>query len=224
MTKEIQVVYQQIKDEIISLKREPGSPIKEIDIARKFGISRTPVRDVFTHLECDDLLDKDSSKGTFIKRIDIDKISDIMYVRSQLEISVLNEIMDVITPGDIVKFKMVISDQRELLNNDLLNREEKIQRFLELEVLFIKMCYQKAAKESIFHQLQKTHLQYVRYLYLVFSSYINLMFETCRYSEMLIDSLEKRDRKKVSEICSNQKYIGLERIRTIKLTHQSYFK
>ena len=223
MTKEIQAIYYQIKNEIITLKKEPGTLLKEIDIARKYNISRTPVREILNRLEWDKLIDSQRTNGTYVTKIDIDQISDIMYVRSQLEISILNEIMEVITPGDIVKYKMIISDQQEILNSSAISREEMVNKFIELETLFIKMFYTKVAKESIFLELANAQLSYARYLFLIFTSYSNTMSETCRYSELLVDALSKHDRKKVAESCSNQKYIGLEKIRLIKIAHPNYF-
>ncbi|MFA6796363.1 MAG: GntR family transcriptional regulator [Bacilli bacterium] len=223
MTKEIQAIYYQIRKEIITLKREPGSFLKEVDIARKYNVSRTPIREILSRLEWDKLIDSDRIKGTRVSKINLEEIMDIMYVRSQLEISILNEIIDVITPGDLVKFNMITSDQREMLNNRSLSRKETVDKFLELEDLFIKMFYRKAAKESIFAEIDERQITYRRFLYLIFSSYFNVMVDVCRYSEDIVASLRQRDRKKVAEICRNQKYIGLDKIRMIKISHPNYF-
>lgn len=223
MTKEIENIYHQIQEEIITLKREPGSLLKEVDIVRKFNISRTPVRDILSHLECDKLIATPRSNGTYISKIDMDYISDIIYVRSQIEISILKEIIDSLTPGDIVKLKMIVNDQEEILHNDHFSRATMVEKFLELEGLFIKMFYQKAAKESIYTELAHSQYAYKRYLYLLFSSYLSAMIDTCHQSEELILSLGKHNHKKATEICCNQKYIGLEKIWQIKVTHPNYF-
>jgi len=44
------VVFDHLRDEIISLRLLPGSKISEAEIASKFGISRQPVRDAFSRL------------------------------------------------------------------------------------------------------------------------------------------------------------------------------
>lgn len=43
-------IYNQLKEEIIDLKIEPGALISENEISRRFEVSRTPVRDVFLRL------------------------------------------------------------------------------------------------------------------------------------------------------------------------------
>lgn len=42
--------------EITSMRMLPGTRISETDIARKFGVSRQPVREAFTHLARMDLI------------------------------------------------------------------------------------------------------------------------------------------------------------------------
>ena len=50
-------IYNQLKEEIIDLKIEPGALISENEISRRFQVSRTPVRDVFLRLCNDGLLE-----------------------------------------------------------------------------------------------------------------------------------------------------------------------
>ncbi|HYH37625.1 MAG TPA: GntR family transcriptional regulator, partial [Azospirillum sp.] len=38
-------IYRDLRDEILSLRRKPGEPIAEKQIAEAYGVSRTPVRE-----------------------------------------------------------------------------------------------------------------------------------------------------------------------------------
>ena len=44
------IVYNCLKKDILSLKLVPGSSISETDMATKYNVSRTPVRDAFKAL------------------------------------------------------------------------------------------------------------------------------------------------------------------------------
>ncbi|MDU2111786.1 MAG: GntR family transcriptional regulator, partial [Clostridiales bacterium] len=44
------IVYKGLRDDILSLKLIPGSAISETDIASKYNVSRTPVRDAYAAL------------------------------------------------------------------------------------------------------------------------------------------------------------------------------
>ncbi|MEL6920239.1 MAG: GntR family transcriptional regulator, partial [Pseudomonadota bacterium] len=40
-------VFDQLLDEIVSLSLTPGTKLSEVDVAKRFGVSRQPVRDAF---------------------------------------------------------------------------------------------------------------------------------------------------------------------------------
>jgi len=223
MNKKTLNIYEVIKKEIITLKKEPQTMIREVDIARKYSISRTPVRDIFSKLEYDGLIDANRTKGTYVSKIDVDEITDTMYVITQVETNVLNEIIDSITPGDIVKYKMILFDQEELFNQDNLERIEIVDAFYDLQKLFMYLLYKKGGKQEIYEKFYAQNACYRRFLYLIGYTYRDTIVEMVRYSNLLLDALSKRDRKKVAEIIGNQKYIGLDKVRLIKQTHPNYF-
>ena len=49
-------VYQKLREEITTGALPPGAPLREIPLARRFGVSRTPVREALRRLEQDRLL------------------------------------------------------------------------------------------------------------------------------------------------------------------------
>ena len=57
-------VYEDLKAMILTFKLKPGEAIGEVDIAQKFGVSRTPVRDAFKRLEAEGLIEVKSHSGT----------------------------------------------------------------------------------------------------------------------------------------------------------------
>ena len=86
-----QIAYQEIKEQILHLELAPGMAISEIDTAAKYQISRTPVRDVFKALEAEGLLEIRPHIGTFVSLIDLDMISDILYMREVMEQSLFKD-------------------------------------------------------------------------------------------------------------------------------------
>ncbi|MDD7599104.1 MAG: GntR family transcriptional regulator, partial [Bacilli bacterium] len=75
MTKDSLAIYQSISNDIITMKLKPGDMLKEIEVANKFNVSRTPIRDVFKRLEYDKLLDIHSQKGSFVSKINLEGIT-----------------------------------------------------------------------------------------------------------------------------------------------------
>ena len=94
------IVYEGLKAEILSLRLAPGSSISETDIASKFNVSRTPVRDAFKALSNEGLLEVKPHIGTFVSLMDINQISDVLYVRKVVELSILKDLTMTLTELD----------------------------------------------------------------------------------------------------------------------------
>jgi len=62
-------VYTVLRDEIIDLTLEPGSPIDEIQLADRFGMSRTPIREALVRLAGDGLVTTLPNRSTVVSQI-----------------------------------------------------------------------------------------------------------------------------------------------------------
>lgn len=78
-------VYLTIKEAILDLKLEPGSPLVEDELARQLGTSKTPVRDALFTLERDGLVTKVPYKGTYVSEISLKDATEIFELRAVLE-------------------------------------------------------------------------------------------------------------------------------------------
>lgn len=65
-------IYQQLKEEILSLCLEPGSMIDESSIAGRFGVSRSPVREAFIRLAADGLIKTLPNKSSQVAPLEIE--------------------------------------------------------------------------------------------------------------------------------------------------------
>ena len=64
---------------------EGGQQLIESDLQKKFGISRSPLREAFRNLEKNELVDIIPRKGTFVKKITRKNIAENIPVRAVLE-------------------------------------------------------------------------------------------------------------------------------------------
>ena len=62
-------VYDMLRDEIIDLELEPGSPIDEIQLAERFEMSRTPIREALVRLAGDGLVTTLPNRSTVVSNI-----------------------------------------------------------------------------------------------------------------------------------------------------------
>jgi DNA-binding GntR family transcriptional regulator len=77
-------IYGTIRDRICLLEYEPGTRLAEEDLAREFGVSRTPVRRVLSRLESEGLVESRHGVGTFVTDVDIDDLAQVFQLRMEL--------------------------------------------------------------------------------------------------------------------------------------------
>lgn len=59
-------IYESLRDEILSLEKEPGQLVDESSLASSFGVSRSPVREALVRLVSESLLQTLPNKGTIV--------------------------------------------------------------------------------------------------------------------------------------------------------------
>ncbi|WP_152045356.1 GntR family transcriptional regulator [Aureimonas psammosilenae] len=64
------IVYDQLRDEILDLVLPPGSPIDEVQLAERFGVSRTPIREALVRLSGEGLVNMLPNRSTIVSNID----------------------------------------------------------------------------------------------------------------------------------------------------------
>lgn len=64
------MVYDLLRDEILDLVLPPGSPIDEVQLAERFGVSRTPIREALVRLAGEGLVDTLPNRSTLVSNID----------------------------------------------------------------------------------------------------------------------------------------------------------
>lgn len=85
------VVFDRLHDEIVSLSIFPGTKLSETEVARRFGVSRQPVRDAFARLENLDLLVIRPQKATEVRGFSLERISQARFVRLAIELEVIRQ-------------------------------------------------------------------------------------------------------------------------------------
>jgi len=71
----VKMVYDLLRDEILDLKLAPGSPIDEVQLAERFKMSRTPIREALVRLAGDGLIETLPNRSTMVSNIDFLNLS-----------------------------------------------------------------------------------------------------------------------------------------------------
>ena len=107
-------VYCALRDDIVSMRRRPGQPIVEKEIALKRGVSRTPVREALLRLAGEDLVEIFPQSGTFVARIPASALPEAILMRTALEQTTARLAAERADAGDIARLRDLIARQRRL--------------------------------------------------------------------------------------------------------------
>jgi len=80
-----EVVFNTLRQAIITGHFKPGERLMEISLAKKLGVSRTPVREAIRMLDQEGLVDMIPRKGAQVSRITEKSLRDIVEIRTVLE-------------------------------------------------------------------------------------------------------------------------------------------
>lgn len=79
------VVFNTLREAILTGELEPGERLMEIKLAEKLGVSRTPIREAIRMLQIEGLVNITPRKGTVVAEISKDDLKNVLEVRKVLE-------------------------------------------------------------------------------------------------------------------------------------------
>jgi DNA-binding GntR family transcriptional regulator len=78
-------IYSELRQQIINRSMPPGAKLSENSLAKKWKVSRTPIREVLRRLESEGLVTSSRFKGFFVNSISIEDIDHIYTIKISLE-------------------------------------------------------------------------------------------------------------------------------------------
>jgi DNA-binding GntR family transcriptional regulator len=78
-------VYQRLKEDILQVRCEPGALLLEPELAARYGVSKTPVREALRLLVKDGWVTVMPRKGYFVRPVRLDDIREVFEVRQMIE-------------------------------------------------------------------------------------------------------------------------------------------
>jgi DNA-binding GntR family transcriptional regulator len=89
------LVFDQLHEEIVCMRLTPGTKLSEVDTARRFGVSRQPVRDAFNRLSNLDLVVVRPQRATEVRGFSLKAIQQTRFIRMSVETEVIRRACDI---------------------------------------------------------------------------------------------------------------------------------
>lgn len=127
-----EMIYQSIRLDIISHKLKPGQIVTEDELAKKYNVSRTPIREILRKLEYEDLI-KISKKRILIYELTDKDIEEVLHIRMILETAATRAAAKHITNEQIIELEKIEAQIVKAINaeDSLLSFEtERLHDFI----------------------------------------------------------------------------------------------
>ena len=129
-----EMVYQSLKQKIVSGEIKPGDRILEEEIAVNLHASRTPVREAVNRLTAEGLLFSIPQKGSFCKKLSKKEIQDLLDVRSVLETLAITQFIRTGHSDRIEKLKAINTSMEEALSANNYNECNRLDAAFHHEI------------------------------------------------------------------------------------------
>ena len=108
--------YQMILDAIDTGVYKPGDRLVESELADRFGVSRTPIREALQRLETQSLLARDG-RSLIVASLDHNQLAELYVVRAELEGLAAKLAARHATPEEIKVLKDMVAQDREIVDD-----------------------------------------------------------------------------------------------------------
>ena len=205
------VARSRVRDAIIDYLREmildgslvPGDTLHESKLTKRFGTSRSPVREALLHLEQEGLLEIIPKKGTVVTQIDPDQLNQALFIRTSLETTNIELLCQTINPTQLEMLMDNLKLQRTLLDQgDYPPIYDSFDRFHHLLCEFNKLprVWEIIRKEKIsldrLHAIERNHQPRMEVL---FDQHV-----------AIVEALEARDRNLCIELIQSHADLDFE--------------
>jgi len=182
-------VYQGIKNCMINLDYPPGSFLKEREVAEKFGVSRTPVREAFQRLHHEGWLLIGEGKKIQVRPVTMSDLEEIFKVRFLVENFAFQWLLDNGEPRVIAgKADSILDAMRENPNDHL--------GFTKLDLQFHSTIIKCSNYERIFRFWTTVHEEAVRLGFMAMQGSARF-YEVLDEHAAIVDALWNKDKGKV---------------------------
>ena len=110
------VVANKLRDEVQQGTLAPGTRLRQNEVAERFGVSTTPVREAFAQLQAEGLVRIDPHRGAVVFHPSAEDLLEYYEIRESLEALAVSHVIGRITPATAHELNELIARMRRTKN------------------------------------------------------------------------------------------------------------
>jgi DNA-binding GntR family transcriptional regulator len=211
------VVYTQLKEQILKLELPPGTPLSENETALLFKVSRTPVRESFLRLAQEGLVQVLPQRGTFVSLIDTMLVEEARFMREQLEKAVI-----LLACGHFPEPFLLLLEENLRRQAECVRLEDD-KSMLELDDAFHRILFDGTSKSHTWTIMQQmnAHLNRSRMLRLVDDHNYAHLYEQHR---SMADAIKAQDGPAAERLMKEHLSLNIADQALLKEKYPNYYK
>lgn len=200
------IIYEDLRDKILDLVLEPGSPVSENELCEQYDASRTPVRTALHRLADQNLIDLLPYQQSIVSLIDFEAVKEFIYARIAIETSVIRDFIDLDQPLLVEDVNHVIRKQEILLKENTFRPHD----FYNLDVMLHEIWFKATEKLSLW-KIFNTSVDYTRVRILDIKEEKDYQAIVSDHKD-LIAAIRDKDYDSVGPVINRHLYGGVNRI------------
>ena len=195
-------IYNLIVESILKKELKPGERLTELELAKKYGISRTPIREAFRKLQSEGFLNVIPRKGAVVAEITEERVVEFYEIKGILEAHAGKLALKYITEKDIEELERI---NNELEKIALSNSKEDLKKFINIHNQFHERFVQISRNQVLIETLKYLVEKYSKFRIMV--AYSTMLIDIVNEHKEIIEAFRKKDEKLVQEkIIKNSKF------------------
>ncbi|HWI55315.1 MAG TPA: GntR family transcriptional regulator [Desulfobacteria bacterium] len=138
-----EIVFETLREAIISATLKPGERLMEIQLAEEMGVSRTPVREAIRKLELEGFVVMVPRKGAYVAGISMKDIADVFEIRAAMEGLAAGLAAERITEEELEQLERILVKVGESVQNN------NLEKLIEVDTEFHETLYKACRNERL---------------------------------------------------------------------------
>lgn len=210
-------VFERLRDMIIDMTLTPGTVLSRTELAGRFGLSQTPIRDALQRLGEEGLVDIFPQHATLVRPIEVALAREAHFLRSAIELEVVHTLAARPDPALLAKLNTSLARQR------MLAQDEDLHEFSLADQAFHQTMYIAAKVPNLWQMVrsQSGHIDRLRRLDLPSPGKRTRVIQD--HSD-LVDALARGDGAVAQDVLRRHLSGTLSNIEDIRLRHPSFVR
>jgi DNA-binding GntR family transcriptional regulator len=153
-------LYEQLKQMAVLYTIRPGARVNELELAERFAVSRTPLREALNRLVAENLLSFIPNRGFYVRELDRQDVFDLYELRRSIESAAVLLAVARASDKDIKSLRKFWKDALKLKNS--ISTEELVSKDEEFHVRLVALSGNNEMVRSMYSINARIH--FVRWI------------------------------------------------------------